>query len=304
MQHSNKGQIAVAFGKIQSIAYHEKVRNGKTDIICSHFLDPPRGLFQQHTGFDLARFQLPQLSQHPTQCSSCIQDVIHQQHIAATHVKSQLLGKHQLARLGPQAITGNAHKIQPQRQRQTTNHMRQKENRSVQDSHDHQFTSDKVPLDFLGETFDAPVNLPLGDEHLLQVATPMQKRRIRTLSFSGNTTRHSCVNRNRCGRSAEENFSRTSGARASVRFSRQRSRSPIFCRARFFPVQCPSALQKKIAPPRSFRNRSGLKPALRLHSYRSTVRWDTSRQTPSLELRAKMWPSLMAGLDQHLPSTA
>src|SRR5437899_10689983 len=37
---------------------------------------------------------------------------------------------------------------------------------------------------------------------------------------------------------------------------------------------------------------------------RLTVCAETSRQTPSLELRAKMWPLLMHGVDQHLPSIA
>ena len=62
------------------------------------------------------------------------------------------------------------------------------------------------------------------------------------------------------------------GARASARFSGHRSGFPhVSHGADFFTIECASVLRKKIAPPRSFGQRCGLKPALRLHSYGLTV---------------------------------
>ena len=42
-----------------------------------------------------------------------VPQIIHEQHIAAFHVESQLLGEHQVPAFRSFAVTGHAHEIQP-----------------------------------------------------------------------------------------------------------------------------------------------------------------------------------------------
>src|SRR5215472_10845126 len=96
MKDSNKRQIPVPLGEIQSVPNHENIWNLKPDVIRLNVNYSTRRFIEQHANPDPAGFEPPQFFQHPRHGMAGIQYIIDQQHVAAMNVKPQLLGKYQL----------------------------------------------------------------------------------------------------------------------------------------------------------------------------------------------------------------
>src|SRR5437016_10543416 len=116
MQDADERQVAVALGEIQSISDDEELRNGKAYIVGADFFNAARSLFQQHAGFDSTWLQLPHFAQHAMQRSARVEDVVHEEDVAATDVQAELLREDQLAGLGAEPVAGDADEIEAERQ--------------------------------------------------------------------------------------------------------------------------------------------------------------------------------------------
>src|SRR5437867_4485318 len=116
MEDPDKWQVAIALGKIEPVTDNEQIRNVKANVIGVNVLNTPFGLLEQHAGFQTARLQLLDLRDHSLQSPAGIEDVVHEQDVASTHVQAQLLGENQLAGFAAGAITRNPDEIQTQRQ--------------------------------------------------------------------------------------------------------------------------------------------------------------------------------------------
>src|SRR5689334_10778184 len=120
MEHSDKRQIAIALGKIQTISNDEKIRNFESHVIGFNLLDSPRGFIQQDASLDATRFKGFELCKNAKKCFAGIENVVHQQHIASANVQAELFCKNEVARLRAGSVTGYADKIESQWQRQIT----------------------------------------------------------------------------------------------------------------------------------------------------------------------------------------
>ena len=178
MQHADEGQVAVSFREVQAVADHKVVRHGEPDVIGRDFFNAPRGFVEQDADFDAARFEGANFGQHAIQGLAGVQDVVQEQHIAATHVQPQFLGENQVTRFQAVAVTGNAQKIQSQRQVQMPQQIRQKHHRAVEQRDDDGFAPVKVALDFARQAADASRELRFRDEHALNFLAPAWRNRF------------------------------------------------------------------------------------------------------------------------------
>src|ERR1041385_4424217 len=111
MQHADEWQIAVAFGKIKSVADDKLIWNLEADIIRFYFFDTTSGFIEQYTGFNPARPKRAKFFKDAAHGSPGIEDVVHKQHVATANVEAQFFGENQIAGLRAAAVAGDAHEI-------------------------------------------------------------------------------------------------------------------------------------------------------------------------------------------------
>src|SRR5439155_10260692 len=126
VQHAHERQIAIAFGEVQPVTDDEEIGDFKPDVVRLHVFKAAPGFVEQNAGADAARFENAQLAEHPVKGPARIENVVHQQHVAAADVEPQFLGDHQFAGFGAGAIAGNPNEIKPKWQRKIANQIRQK----------------------------------------------------------------------------------------------------------------------------------------------------------------------------------
>src|ERR1019366_6502250 len=175
VQHAHEREIAVTLGKIKSVADDKKIGDFKAHEIRLHVVRAARGLVQQHAGLDAARLEQLQLGQDTAHGFAGVENVIHQQDVAATHIQPQFLGEYQVARFGAEAVTGHADEIEAQWQVQMPDQIREEQHGAVEQRDDNHFTPAKVALDFARQRFDAPGNLLVGDEDFLHLLAPARR---------------------------------------------------------------------------------------------------------------------------------
>jgi len=172
VQHANERQIAVAFGKIQSITHNEEVRNFEADIVGFYFLHAAGGLIQQDADFDSARFEGAEFGQHAMQGFARIQNVIHQEDIASANPQAQFLGKDESAGFSPSAIAGDTHEIETQGKREITEQVGEEHDRAGEERDDNQFATGEIAVNLAGQFADAARDLGFGDENTLDLSAP------------------------------------------------------------------------------------------------------------------------------------
>ena len=175
MQHPDERQVPIPLREIQSIADDKKVRDFKTDVICLDVLRPAARLVEHHADFYPTRFERLDFGQHAAHGFAGVQNVVHQQHVTPAHVQPQFLGENQFARFRAEAIAGNAHEIEPQRQVEMPDQIRQEHDRAVEQGNHHHFASAKIALDFVRHHPDAAGNLAFRDEHALDLFAPARR---------------------------------------------------------------------------------------------------------------------------------
>ena len=99
MQHPDERQIAIALREVQSVAHDEEVGDFEPHIVRFHRFHAARRFVQQHARLDPARLEGAELAQHAVERLARVENVIHQQHIAPSHVEPQFLGKDEVARI-------------------------------------------------------------------------------------------------------------------------------------------------------------------------------------------------------------
>src|SRR5882724_2280882 len=163
MQHADERQVAVTLGKIKPIADDKEIRNLKADVIGANFFDSTRRLVQQNANFCPARIECANFWQHAAQGFSRVQNIIHEQHVAAANIEAQFLRENQIAGFRAEAVAGNANEIKAQRQVQVSDQIGEKHHRAAQERDDDHFTSPKIALNFACEDFDATRDLLFGN---------------------------------------------------------------------------------------------------------------------------------------------
>ena len=124
VQHSHKGQVAVALRKIEAVADHEQIRNLETDEIRLDLFDPARRFIEQNAGANPPWFKGAQFSKDAIEGLASIKNIIHQQDVAPAHIQTQFFGDYQVTRFSARPIAGDTHEIEPERQRKIANQIR------------------------------------------------------------------------------------------------------------------------------------------------------------------------------------
>jgi hypothetical protein len=88
MKHAHKRQVAIALGKIKSVAHHENVGNCKPDVIRADGQDSARRLIQKNADSDLAGAGPFELAQHFMNRIARIQDIVDQQDVSSPYVQA------------------------------------------------------------------------------------------------------------------------------------------------------------------------------------------------------------------------
>src|SRR5438105_6465539 len=187
MEHANERQVAVALREVESITDDEEFGNGKAYVIGSDFFNAVHSLFQQHAGFDSTWLQLPHFAQYAMQRSARVEDVVHEEDVAATDVQAELLREDQLAGLGAEPVAGDADEIEAERQGEAADQIGEEKDGAIEDGDDDEFASGEIALDLCRKGFDAAGNLALRDEDLLQLVAPMPRNGARIFGLGSSS---------------------------------------------------------------------------------------------------------------------
>jgi hypothetical protein len=156
VQDADKGQIPIPLGVVQSVAHDKDVRNLKPHIIGIHLLNPPAWLIQQYAGAKATGLERTEGFEDALQGAAGVENVVHHQNITSADIQSKFLGKHELARRGPTAVTGNPDKIQTEGDGEMPNEIREENDRTVEKRDDHKIPSTKVTFNSPSKAADAP----------------------------------------------------------------------------------------------------------------------------------------------------
>src|SRR6185295_10940051 len=92
-----KRQVAIAFRKVQAITDHKIIGYVEADVVRLDIFDTPRRFVQQDTGLNTARLEHAQLAEDAIQGFAGVQNVVHQQDIAAADIQAQFFRKDKFA---------------------------------------------------------------------------------------------------------------------------------------------------------------------------------------------------------------
>src|SRR5690349_8795989 len=173
LENPDEGQVAKAFGEVQSVADDEQIRDGESDIVSFDGFDPASGLVEQDAGAEPPGLQLLNHGTDTAHGASRIQNIVYQQDVASLHIEAQFLGKDQFARDGAGAVAGHANEIETEWNGEVANEVGEKKDGAIEEGNDDQLPPGEVFRDPAGELTNPPGQLRRRDQHARDIAAPL-----------------------------------------------------------------------------------------------------------------------------------
>jgi hypothetical protein len=172
MEHANEGEVPVAFGVVEAVAHDEQVGDMEADVVGADRFAAAGGLLEEDADAKASRVGRTKARHDRSQRLTRVKNVVDDEDIPSAKVESQFLGEYQFAGFGMGAVTGDAEKIEFDRQSQMPEQIGEEKHGSVEEGDDGEFASWSVSLDLVCETAHSGGNPRSREEDTIDFTSP------------------------------------------------------------------------------------------------------------------------------------
>lgn len=162
----------MSLGQIETVADDEPVFDLEAEVVHGHRLRAGDSLTQKRADLQRPRVPLAQELEDLAKSSSRIDDVFHDDHVAARDVLRQVADEPNLSRgTGARPVGRDPEKIQRDRRPDSPRQVAQKEDRPLENADEKGGPAAEIPVDRVRQAFHALANGAFFEDHLRNLMT-------------------------------------------------------------------------------------------------------------------------------------